>query len=771
MKKLILLSLLPILALGGYAIAQVSATSDPDYDVTLGNILSATDYEPNHYIEIPDKVTETYDVTIPDTFDLMAQDSELELYLEPENLAIAVRVKDNGYVYSSYNFNDTFAGKSDAVVNPIKSGVSLDLYKESTPVTTSYLDFRPIATGESVAAATSTIENLSNGFTAKVDFDHPEIMIKFDLTVTLENGRLMVHIPADSIVEYNPNLFDSTEQFYLLRNIVVFPYFGSTAGEDDGYVMIPDGSGALITLEDDPLIRSSFSLNVYGKDLGYQTVSFRQRSYSTKEFKRITMPIFGIVHNVSNTGFYVTVEEGANYSVLNFKSSGVINDYYKTHFSYRYRESYEQYQSRSNEDQYRISFQEFPNDSDVTVKYSFLSGSSADYVGMAKQYQQDLIAGDQFPSNQRSVFAQTPTKVDFIGTEITPGVLRLKIKEITRYDEVTEILQTLQADGYSELVTTLKNYDMGEDGYRFNVFRELGGKSDFRDMLSYLEDNDIPFSYYLDYVRSYSDRSNEHAQTLSKREIFNIEFSWMFFGHNVNDTKFYKGFAEDDVKDMNKYGIDAIAMGGLERAIYTGWDDEIINSTTNLARIRAMLDVYESNDIQVGMSNPDSYLFPYLSAYYDAPISSSDFAITAASIPFVQLVLGGYVDMYSPHLNFASDEDFTLLRLVEFGVYPSYVFTGGSSYDVKKTSSSSIYISEYDVLKTRIATYYDFLDPGLTQTIGKEMVDHSYVAEGVVLVEYDDGSQILLNYNNSAVTIETTTVPAQGYVVISWNNS
>ncbi len=160
-------------------------------------------------------------------------------------------------------------------------------------------------------------------------------------------------------------------------------------------------------------------------------------------------------------------------------------------------------------------------------------------------------------------------------------------------------------------------------------------------------------------------------------------------------------------------------------------------------------------------------MFKYLNSYYDAPLSSSDYTFISASIPFVQLVIGGSVDMYSEHLNFASDEQFTMLRLVEYGVFPSYVLTGGSTYDLKRTNSSNVYISEYDILKTRMDNYASFYNEGLTHQIQKEMIDHTFLAEGVVLVEYNDGSQILLNYNDSPITVETYDVAAYSYVVIS----
>lgn len=767
MKKLMIVALVFVSAGTIFAATRIFASQEPDYEIALGNGLSTDSFEINNYVETVDKPLEVYDIEIPDTFELMAEDSELELYLERENLAIAVRVKENGYVYSSYNFNDSFAGKSDSVIAPIKSGVTLELYKDSTPITMPYTQERPIVGGnEDIPVARSVIQALPNGFIAQVDFNHPEVMIAFDVEVTLENGSLEVYIPHQTIQEYNPDLFNPSKQYYLLRNIVVFPYFGSTKGVDDGYAIIPDGSGALITLDTDPDVRSTFSLDVWGMDYGYRSFSFRERSLSTKDRKRVTLPVYAMIHDVSNTGFYVESLEGTNYALLNFKSAGTINDYYYTYFSYRYRESYEQYQSRTNEDQYRISFQDDPNAYDAKLRYNFVSGADADYVGVAKRYQQDLLARQELPVSNRTVFEQTPFKVDFIGTEITMGVLSDKLTDITTYQEMTDIVKLMQADGYSELSIALKNFDNDVRGYRFDVYRQLGGKNDFTEMLQSMQELGVDFSYYLDYVRSYSNFARYHAQTLSKREIYYIELSWMYYAHNVNNPKYYVDFAEGDIEELNEYEISHVALAGLDRAVYTGWDDAIIYGTENRAYVEDLMELYQAESIQTGFYNPDSYLYPYMSAYYDAPLGSSEYAVTDASIPFIQLILGGQVDMYSEYLNFASDEQLTLLRLVEFGVFPAYTFTGGSAYEVKKTNASNVYISEYSVLKNRIRQYYDFLQEGLDSTINAEMIDHTYLAEGVVQVVYDNGTEIILNYNNADVMVDTTLIPAMGYVVI-----
>ena len=514
-------------------------------------------------------------------------------------------------------------------------------------------------------------------------------------------------------------------------------------------------------------IKASFDLDVYGEDLGYVSPSFRSRALSIKPISRVTMPLFGMVHDVGNTGFYVISESGANYSQIKFKSTGLINDYYTTYFSYRYRESYEQYQSRSNEDQYRIAFQDDPNEYELVQRYVFLSGNQADYVGMAKSYQDYLLDNGLLGEERRTDYNETPTKVDFIGSEITMGILSSKSQTITTYNEVTEILATMQEDGYQNLITSLKTFDMRDDSYRFDVIRSLGGSKDFEKMIDFFDENNIEFSYFSDYVRNYESYSKAHAQTLSKREIYYIELSWMFYAHYVTSTRYYEQFAKDDYEDLSEYGIEGISLAGFDKAIFTNYKDGVVYSNKNMDEIALALSYFEEKDIMTNIYLPDAYLYKYVNEYYDTPISSSDFSFTMASIPFLQLVIGGYVDMYSPYLNFISDESTSLLRLVEYGVYPSYVLTGGSTYDLKSTNSSNVYISEYDVLSRRIGNYFRFINEGLTSTIGSEMIDHTFIASGVVLVEYDNGVKIVLNYNDFAITVGDYILPAEGYEVIS----
>lgn len=764
MKKII--SIVLIIAVVIFTIIFVNYRQNVGFEANALGLEEEISLSKNAYVEQPNKPLQTYNITIPDRFIEIAENDDLTLYYEPDTLAIALRVLDNGYVYSSYDFNDTFAGKSTGIVNPIKSGVTLDLYKETTPVSIAYLDTPQVLGSTNQRAAISSYEVTENGMIIHVDYNHPEIMIKFDIHISLNDKTLSYYVPFETIDEYNPNNFDNTKQFYLLRNINLFPYFGSVKSKIDGYVVIPDGSGALVSLEANPKNRVTYSQSVYGSDRGYETLTRSERVRSVKDNQRITLPIYGVIHDVDNTGFLAYIDEGASYADLNFKTAGVVNDYYYTYFSYRYRRTYEQYQSRANENQFRISFSPEKHQFNLKQSFLFLSGDEADYVGVAKSYQQILLDKGLLQESKRKTHQEVPFSVSIVGSDITLGIIQNKALEITSYKHTKELAQALVEDGYESLILRYMTYNMRTDQYEFSRTKTTGSKNDLNDLLEYLDENNIEFSQYYDYVRYYGSKMNYLAQSLSRRQISYRQTSYMFYTHQVVRPSLFASMVSNDIKDLNKYDISSVSLDSLNKGIFTGYDDRMVFRTENISDIQKALDVYEENDISMDIYQPDEYLYRYVSSYLGAPLSSSNYSFTMAAIPLVQLVLSGYVDFYADYLNFMSDTEYSLLRMVEFGLYPSAIITDQSAYVLKKSNMSSIYISDYGLLSSKFRDFYDYMSPGLTETMNQTMVNHQFIAEGVVKVTYSHGVSIIINYTNQDFNYLGKVVGASSYEVI-----
>ena len=69
-------------------------------------------------------------------------------------------------------------------------------------------------------------------------------------------------------------LFDEIEEYaeVLITNISLLPYFGAGTTADEGYILIPDGSGAVVEFNSGRVGMERFSKDIYGRDMVLTTV-------------------------------------------------------------------------------------------------------------------------------------------------------------------------------------------------------------------------------------------------------------------------------------------------------------------------------------------------------------------------------------------------------------------------------------------------------------------------------------------------------------------
>lgn len=730
-----------------------------------GNELSYKSFS-NDYVTKLNNEMKSYDMEIPERFTLVSENETRALYFERDTLALAILNKRNGYVWYSYDISRNYEEEiqnniiSKEMANQMRSGVLLRTYNVFTPGLRTLFDTDLL--GKSVIDI--KIDTLVNGFLAHIDFTN--VKIKFDLQVYLEGNDLVVEIPYDSIVEYDPKLFEAGNKDVLINEILIYPFLGAIEKADNGYIVIPDGSGAIVSLNEVPKYRLNYSAPVYGKDLGFtETTEVTSLNVTMiKPLARITLPIYGIIHEVDNTGLLVISESGANYATYNYVSRDVTTPYYQSYFTYSYRTAYKQFQSRVDKNQHILGFQRVPNIFDLKQRYVLLDGNEANYVGLAKTYRDYLVKNNEL--KDRIQEPQYRTKFDIIGNEIEQGILWNKNVPTTQYEDVVKIIKEVQTLGLTKLDVTYKAFAKGKMSYRFDVMGRLGGNNDFKDMLDFFDKEDIDFSYYVDYIRTYK-QSKHTAMRLNRKAMQELNYSYMFAYYYINNTIELPELIEKDLKKYHKYDITELALDGFKDALYTHTDKKrnVHFSVENQTAIYEALQILQDNNIRTSIYNPDAYLYRYVNKYLDAPLSSSELLFVTATIPLVELIVSGYLPLYAPYLNFTSSETDTLLRLVEYGVNPCYVLSGENTYKLKYTNSSNIYVSNIASLKERIKTYDEFLQPALSSISGYELVNHYFYQSGVTVSTFSNGITVIVNYNDYDVQYNGLNIPARGYQV------
>lgn len=676
---------------------------------------------------------------LPEGYDLIAENSRFRLYVHPERLAFKVLDKRSGYLWHS-NLDEKIEGdRLNRVWTAFaQSGVSID-----------YLDAKANSKRLSLTLANHTlqVERLENGLRAQVTFTEPAISLT--IGIFLEENGVRIEVPAASIRE---------EGEYRLGVLHLFPWMGATRGAQvRGYMLIPDGSGTLIDFGEQTKAKTMFYGRYYGPDLGMLTnLPFNP---SLRRPYPLSMPIFGMVHGEGQNAFLAVIEQGASYAEIQAHPAGIITNFNFLYNAFIYNESYFQRTSRSGDGVTVIQPQ--TNRFNIILHYRFLSGLEANYVGLARNYQQYLLEKGLLrrqPMPQGSI----GIRLEFLGAERERILFWNRTIPMTTIPQMEAILSGLavsnpqviyygwQPEGASALFPS-----------RLRLDDQLGSISDLRRLAEQVQSQGGTLALYFDPIAAPS----EEQRSFSRYDLAMSITGDYLSGYRRGKPNFYfnQMIARDRFDrlsaDLAKKLPAGLALDHLGPLLFSDFRrGTLLNREETIARTCQWL---AKSPVQLAFYTPNDYLWAYAHAYYDIPLGDSSYIYASRPVPFLQIVLSGYIPYYGEALNFSPDVRGDLLRHAEYGIFPSFFLTHEETAKILRTNSNWIYVSAYSQLKSEIEESYAWLNALLAPTLGASIVDHRQIAPQVFATTYSNGWQILVNYNERPVTAYGLTVPAR----------
>lgn len=685
----------------------------------------------------------------------VAENEHLELYLKEQSLSIQVKDKRSGYMWSS-EIIDTESNESWK--NFMASGLSLDYFEES----------KPNATRTDLVSQTNKsimFESLEKGFKAIIRLN--DLKLGMELHVSLEKDQLVVRIPQQSILEGNKTK---------LGSVYVYPFLGATkAGEVDGYMFIPDGSGALIRLADNKgKFKIPYEAKVYGTNEGIETVN---RDIFTNPPLTVQYPVFGMVHAEGGNGLFGIVENGQYNAKIVAYPNGVNTPYNWTTAQFLSRESYLQPTSRSLGGV--IVYEKARNPEDIQIRYTFLSGKDASYVGMAKTYQAYLEGKSILVRNEGKADTAIPLQMDVLGAETENGMFAKRLIPMTTVSQLEEMLGDMKKNGIGNVNVVYKGWNEG--GYSgtnpspVKYELALGSKKDFERLAASLRESGNPLHLYSDFTTGNEASKRFSAQTDAAKKIDKSILTIPTY-EEVYGTIYYlsaeatSNLVKQNTKQYVSQNVSGIAVDKTGSVLFSEIAGKSRSSRSQTAEsykaaVQGLSDAIPS----LLMYAPNDYMLPYADQVLDVPMESSQYIYISETVPFVQMVLKGYKDYFAPYSNFFANPQASLLRMIETGSYPSYYLTHETSYKLKHTNSNDVYTSAYKDWRDSMTETYRILDEALKPTIGAKMQNHERLSDGLVKVSYDNGVEVLVNYTNRDYQWKGVSVPPKGFQVIEVN--
>lgn len=685
---------------------------------------------------------------IPDSYKQVAENDSFQLYADSQTLAFKVLDKRSGYLWHSgldqLAQGDRLNRSWQAFA---KSGISIE-----------YLDERAnnkrvsITNGSPVLAVTP----IDQGLSAQVTF--PEYGIGLTVNLHLEADGVRVEVPFTSIREENPK--------FRLGVLYLYPFLGATrGGRVPGYMFIPDGTGSLIRFADSTKAKNMFYGRYYGPDLGM--IGRKPANRRIIDPPPISFPVFGMVHGEGQSGqhaFLSVVEKGAAYGEVQAHPAGVITNFNFVYNAFLYNQSYFQPTNRSGAGVSTVQKQ--PNAFDVVVHYRFLTGAAADYVGMARSYQQYLAERGQL----RTVSADNPNigiRLEFLGGDKERVVFWNRFVSMTTIRQMREILASLDVPnphviyyGWQPFgASTMPPTALEIDG-------NLGSRGELQTLAAEITAAGGTFSLFVDPQAALRDEPgysprNDVAMTITGDSLRTAcRLVDCYFLSVLALQERFSALARSVATQPNI----GLALANIGSTLYSDFrqgqqrnrEQAISAYQTLLAEVPLPLRFYR----------PNAYVFGLADAYYDMPLGDNGYVYTSEAVPFLPIVLSGHLPYYGEVLNFSSNVQEDLLRHADYGIYPSFYLTYEPTATMINTASSWIYTSSYGQWGGQIQRVYAWLNSLLRPVRGQAITARQQVAAGVFFTTYANGRQIVTNYTDRPFTYGGITVAAKDAALV-----
>ena len=472
------------------------------------------------------------------------------------------------------------------------------------------------------------------------------------------------------------------------------------------------------------------------------------------------MPMFGISDDDKSA--LVTVESGQEFSDLNAKVYGMVDDYNLAYFRFLYRDVMYQYQGISETNRKTVP-QSHINEFEPSVYYH-LYDKPMTYADYAKEYRDYLFANQLLNDTKNG---QSKMRLDFLMSENKKALFGKEIIHMTTPSYIKEVMGELFETG-KDFEVSLRGYTSGGFGnsYPYTFPIESGG---YESLNHYLHDNQVKVNMNVDLVRSFAGNNvptNNLAMNISQKKINTSDYVY------GTSSSFNRLSPSKTVNLLNKYekNLNSLSADGFD---FTSYGFELFSTYYNEANTRSSsmqkyIDGIKGFNHTRNMRKPNLYMFNYFESYLDAPMSSSNYMIETSDIPFLQMVLSGYKSFYSSPLNLDFMGEKQLLNLIDYNINPSFLLTEKDAMElIDSPSSSYVYSSQYSIWKDDVINSYNKVISKLSQVAGATFVNREELAPNVYKNTYDNGKAIIVNYSGETYNYSGTEVPALGSVVVN----
>ena len=690
---------------------------------------------------------------------------------KPEDVFALVN-KENGYVWWSSPVN---AG-GDALASPVLraelgSGMVLTAAQILERSTVNARSGDTLKTG-------ITYSDIKNG--VRVTYFFRKTGIKVPVSYVLEEDHLSVSIDTSDITEKHDA---ADEKPVLAQSLSLLNAFGAADSGEEGYFVIPDGSGAVINFNNQKYSAKTYSQMIYDTD---KTAVPKTKG---PVVEGVSLPMYGICKGENAMLAVASGGDGSCMLCADVSGIGQSNtSYNRCYFKFVLRAA-DQYYLGSDQLNPLDVYEKDLTHRTIQVRYYPLAASDAvnadggielDYVDIAARYRQYLL--DEMHVRKTAAANQSQLYIDLYGGCMKQrNVLGFPVfmkTEMTSFSGMQRILEQLAAEGASDLVVSLNRWTSagisGKVDYKAKPAGTLGGASGFQKLTAYMDGNGIEWYPSVTNTAYYSGSgywaltdtavrvSGSFARIVDYERAYGVPYGEKKT-MSLLSPHVFTGLYDKLAENYAGAGYSRVSIGGLSSVLYGDYGKKSGTSRDQAKQI--VSDCLKKLQTDVGAvlsADPNAYVLPYTDTITDLPLYSSGFNIFDGDIPLYQLVMHGVIPYSTKAVNGSADAERLVMLALASGSNLRFDMLGAETSELKDTDFDVYYYAYADYWIRNAAQYYAFTKDILAKVSDSYII--SYQREGDrITTKYANGTETVVDLKECSVTADGRTVYLRDY--------
>ena len=384
------------------------------------------------------------------------------------------------------------------------------------------------------------------------------------------------------------------------------------------------------------------------------------------------------------------------------------------------------------------------------------------YVGMAQVYREYLERkGILTRLTAEDVSEDIPLYIETFGAmETMERVLSVPVNvmtPLTTFEDIATMHADLAEKGVKNVNFIMSGYTDGgmtypAVPYKLKWEKAVQKEMDFEELIEDAKANGYKIFPDFDFVFASTNTLfdgltlKKHAvktidgRYTSKREYSSAKQTYLSYFELALSPAYFSHFYEKLLGEYAEYDINSIAVSTLSNYLNSDFDeDEPYNRADAKDFTEKALAYISERYTDVLSEGGNAYAWKYVDYLTDISLDSSRYSDAAAAIPFLGMVLHGYVELAGTPINMEGNMDYALLKAIENGASMKFILSYRNTENLKEDYILNKYYSiDYAIWEEELVDRYTELNSLLKGVQTSIITDHEFINTATRIPDNDE---------------------------------